>query len=85
MLRAELWVHRKSTFNGLSSVTLDSLGLAGFANILRADLAGLPLATVLGQEGQHCIHAVVLRPINQVAATALLRNEICVHQLFQVK
>jgi len=85
MLRAELWVHRKSTFNGLASVTLDSLGLAGFTNILSADLTGLPLATVLGQIRKHGIHAVVLSAIDQVAPTSLLRNQVGVHQLFQME
>jgi hypothetical protein len=85
MLRAELWVQRKSTFNGFASVTLDSYELTSLTNILRADLAGLPLATVLGKICQHSIHAVVLRAINQIAATAFLSNQIGVHQLFQME
>jgi hypothetical protein len=85
MLRAELWVHRKSTFNGFASVTLNSFSLTTFTNFLRADFAGIPLATVLGQIREHCIHAVVLRSVNQVAPTALLRNQVCIHQLFQMK
>jgi hypothetical protein len=85
MLRAELWVHKKSTFKGFASVTLESLGLTGFTNFLRIHLAGVPLATVLRQISQYRIHAVVLRSVNQVATTALLRNQIGVHQLFQVK
>jgi hypothetical protein len=85
MLRAELCVHKKSTFNGLISVTLNFQKLTAFANVLRGQLAGLPLATVLGQVSQYGIHAVVLGPIDQMTTTALLRNEIGMHQLFQVK
>jgi hypothetical protein len=59
--------------------------LTAFANVLRGQLAGLPLATVLGQVSQYGIHAVVLGPIDQMTTTALLRNEIGMHQLFQVK
>jgi hypothetical protein len=85
MLRAVLWVQRKSTFNGLASVTLDSFALTSFTNSFGVDFARLPLATVLGQVRQHSIHAVELGSINQVSATALLRNQVCVHQLFQMK
>jgi hypothetical protein len=85
MLRAELCVHRKSTFSVCVSVTLNFLELTAFANVFGAQLTGLPLATVLGQVGQNCIHAVVLSPVDQMTTTALLRNEIGMHQLFQVK
>jgi hypothetical protein len=85
MLRAELCVHKKSTFNDLISVTLNFQKLTAFANVFRAKLASLPLTTVLGQISQYGIHAVVLGPIDQMTTTALLRNEIGMHQLFQVK
>ena len=85
MLHAELWVHRKSTFNGLVSVTLASFKLASFTNSFWHDFADFPLATVLGEIRQNRIHADVLSPINQVAATSLLRYQICVHQFFQMK
>lgn len=64
MLRAVLWVQRKSTFNGLASVTLDSFALTSFTNSFGVDFARLPLATVLGQVRQHSIHAVELGSIN---------------------
>jgi hypothetical protein len=85
MLRAELCVHRKSTFNGLISVTLNLQKLTAFANVFRGQLAGLPLATVLGQVNQYGIHSVVLGPIDQMSTTALLRNEKGMDQLFQLK
>jgi hypothetical protein len=43
MLRAELCVHRKSTFNGLDSVTLDLFDSTSFTNFLSPYLTGFPL------------------------------------------
>jgi hypothetical protein len=62
-----------------------SLVSTGFANVFGGDFTSLTLTTVLRQISQHRIHAVVLGPVNQVAATALLRNQVGVHQLFEVK
>jgi len=45
----------------------------------------MSLTAVFRKIGQDSIHAVVLRPVNQVATAALLRNEIGAHKLFQMK
>jgi hypothetical protein len=85
MLRAELWVHRNKTWMlGLSDIFI-SKGLTDFVNGMGLDLAALALAAVFRQISQHRIHAIEMRPVNQVATAALLADQVGMHQAFEVK
>ena len=63
----------------------DFQGLTNFANFGGLDLAALALAAVFRQIGQHRIHAIEMRPVNQVAPAALLADQVGMHQAFEVK
>jgi hypothetical protein len=80
MLRAELWVHKNKTFKGMSWVMMSA-----FTGCCHVGQASLALAAVLGQKTQHRVHAVKLGTVNQIPAAALLRDQIGMQQLFQVK
>jgi hypothetical protein len=85
MLRAELWVHRNKTWMlGLSDIFI-SKELTDFVNGMGLDLAALALTAVFRQISQHCIHAIEMRSVNQVAPAALLADQVGMHQAFEVK
>jgi hypothetical protein len=85
MLRAELWVHRNKTWMlGLSDIFI-SKKLTDFVNGMGLDLAALALTAVFRQISQHCIHAIEMRSVNQVAPAALLADQVGMHQAFEVK
>ena len=71
MLLAELWVHKNKTFRGVFWVMVLAI-----TSVRSFGQARPTLAAVLGQKAQQRIHAVKLGAVNQVAAAALLRDQI---------
>jgi hypothetical protein len=71
--------------NGVGVGHLDFQGLTNFVDVGGLDLTALALATVFRQIGQHGIHPIEMRPVNQVATDALLADQVGMHQAFEVK
>ena len=47
--------------------------------------ARLALATVLREIGDHFIHHVIVRPVNQMASVAFLSHQAGMHQFLEMK
>ena len=71
--------------DGVGVGHFDFQWLTNFADIGGLDLTALALAAVFRQIGQHGIHAIKMRPVNQVATDALLADQVGMHQAFEVK
>jgi len=59
--------------------------MSGFTRYCRVGQASLALAAVLGQEIHQSVHARKLDSVNQIATATLLRDQIGMQQLFEVK